>query len=122
DALVVEAEQVALLAADGDGRRQFTENAALVDSFDDLKCNGRHRLFLPTVALSWRPSSNPSYRTIRTRPRSNGRATREAPYRLIAQGSVSGKRGVRGAGRRANCWSHFLAPQRESQFFADGPA
>ena len=44
DPFIVEAQDIAFLPTDGDGRRHFTENAAFVDSFEDLKGYGRHRL------------------------------------------------------------------------------
>ena len=41
DALVVEAEEVAFLPADGDGGGQVAEDAALVDAFEHLKGHRR---------------------------------------------------------------------------------
>src|SRR5262249_33629575 len=43
DALVVEAEDVAFLAADGHGRLEVAEDAALVDAFEHLERYGWHR-------------------------------------------------------------------------------
>ena len=42
DALVVEPQAVALLAADGDRCRQLAEDSAFVDSFQHLKRDLRH--------------------------------------------------------------------------------
>src|SRR5215468_8360035 len=54
DALVVEAQEVALFAADGHRRRQVAEDAALVDSVQHPKGNSRHRSTLGTC-----PDSGP---------------------------------------------------------------
>src|SRR5262249_8801165 len=75
DALVVEAEQVALLAADRDRRGQLTEDPAFVDSFEHLKGYDRHRPHpprRPTIPRSVR-------RSPRTPPGTDARARSTVP-------------------------------------------
>src|SRR5262249_28671363 len=53
-ALVVEPEDVAFLTANGNGRGQLAEHAALVDSFEHLKGYRRHRNTLRGARLPLR--------------------------------------------------------------------